>query len=713
MMKAQTNIVTYAGNSGKETFYDVLQISDGTFLVCGYAENLNWIDVNVPRVQLTNTGNIHNAQGTNRYGFILHLSSDLQQILEVVHFPQGAVEDVRFMKTTNVPYTTTGDLFISGNTSDTYNNDGGYFLARLDNNFLNGVPTSLVWSRNVWASAGMKEYQPWDVSNNGEVCYVSGEPFGYNWSALYWLDQNGTRKVVNNWRNHWLTAGGEWHGSPATAAPGGINAVSFSGIVLKSWGRCELRSWNANDYNATFPDGNGGTRKGAWPLDVLYNGPCDNANPVSDGPGYTQYSPEACCPVYGGTCIAIDRRNNNLYIGMNFKSYAVPESSPDFEPAIIAMDATGNMRWWNRLYHEITPSNDTVRSLPDQYIDALAIDYANDRLAVGARCHGNNTENFWEGNNIAANPSAYGFQNRFTGTFGNIHESWLGKLRLGDGTLTNSTYMAELFEGTGGLGTPHPDPNLDGWPDPNTGWPDVNTTRLAKNNMKVSSDGSVCVLAVGRRTITTKNAYQKMVKPYYGGHSCWNNFVRVYDSDFHRPLYSSLVVGQWDTLTQTGGDNTDLYGVYKTSQGVVCVGRQKGDVNGLPVGNDLPIINVTPWGASTPQNESAILVYYTAENLLNPNDSVVTDIRSPMAQGNQGKMEVYPNPSTGWVSVDFSNPFEATWNWNYSVIDVTGRNVAQGVMNGLQVDLTQLGAGTYFLQVYGNEKFYVERVVKK
>ena len=33
---AQMNIVSYAGNNGKETFYDVMQITDGTFLICGY-----------------------------------------------------------------------------------------------------------------------------------------------------------------------------------------------------------------------------------------------------------------------------------------------------------------------------------------------------------------------------------------------------------------------------------------------------------------------------------------------------------------------------------------------------------------------------------------------------------------------------------------------------------------------------------------------------
>ncbi|HQW00804.1 MAG TPA: hypothetical protein PLZ91_10790, partial [Bacteroidia bacterium] len=47
---AQTNIVTYAGNGGKETFYDVMQVTDGTFLVCGYADDLNWINPGIPSI---------------------------------------------------------------------------------------------------------------------------------------------------------------------------------------------------------------------------------------------------------------------------------------------------------------------------------------------------------------------------------------------------------------------------------------------------------------------------------------------------------------------------------------------------------------------------------------------------------------------------------------------------------------------------------------
>ncbi|MBK8846339.1 MAG: hypothetical protein IPO27_07095 [Bacteroidetes bacterium] len=543
---SQTNMVTYAGNNGKETFYDVMQITDGTFLVCGYADNLNWISGAVTQIQLTNTSGIPNSLGSNRYGFILHLSADLQTILQCVHFPQGAVEDIRFIKTNTKPYTPTGDLYISCNTADTDPNNGGYVIAKLDNNFINGTPSSLLWFNAVWAKSGPKDYHPWDVAIDGKLFYISGEAYGYDWSAIYALSQNGERTIVNNWRTHWLKNGTEWKGTPASANPlGSIDSVNFSGIVLKIWGRCDLRSWTASDYNTYFADENGGTKKGKWPLDILFDGPCDPLNPTAVSPGYNGYAASAT-PVYGGECIAIDKRNNNLYIGMNFKS-VLPGGLPDFEPAVIAMDSTGMLMWWSRLYHEITPAGDTVNSSPDQYVDALAIDYTNDKLVVGARCHGNNVENFWEGNTINSNTAAFGFQNNFTGSSGNIHISWLGKFQLNNGTLTNSTYLAELAEGTGLLGTPHTDPNLDGWPDPNTGWPNVNTTRLAKNNMKVSSNGDVCVIANGRRTITTANAYQKMVKPNNGGLSAWNSFVRVYDNQLHIPKYSSLVVGVWDT----------------------------------------------------------------------------------------------------------------------------------------------------------------------
>ncbi len=708
---AQMNIVSYAGSNGKETFYDVMQITDRTFLICGYADDLNWIDAGVQRIQLNYPGIIPNSLGSNRYGFILHLSSDLQTILQVVHFPQGVVEDIRFIKTNTLPYTATGDLYISANTADSDANNGGYIIGKLDNNFVNGLPTALEWLEVVWAKSGPKDYHPWDVTNDGRVFYISGEAFGYDWSAVYCLNQNGQRAIVEKWRTHWLKNGFEFKGTPASSNPqGGIDSVDYSGIVLKIWGRCDLRSWTQNEYDYIQTDGNGGTKKGSWPADLLFNGPCDPASPTATGPGYTGYSAAAGSPVYGGTNICIDKRNNNLYLGVNFKS-VTSGGSPDFEPAVIAMNESGTMLWWSRLYHEITPAGDTMESVPDQYVDALAIDYSNNKLVVGARCHGNNIENFWEGNQIASDPAAYGFQNQFTGTNGNIHLSWLGKFLLNDGTLTNSTFMGEYAEGTGSFGTPHADPNLDGWADPNTGWPDVNTTRIARNNMKVSSSGDVCVIAVGRRTITTSNAFQKMVKPDFGGLSAWNSFVRVYDSQFHVPKYSSLVVGVWDTLTQAGGGNTELFGIYKTSLGVICVGRQTADTNGIANGNNIPLANVLPWGSSSPLNESAILVYYQAGNLVNIDDSILTEITTPLSHLKNEEILLYPNPSGGRIFISFTDKNINSNEWQYRMIDGFGRMISSGVLKNNLLDLSDISNGIYQLQLSNNDKNYLSKVI--
>jgi hypothetical protein len=684
----QNNIVTYAGGSGKETFYDVSQLSDGTFLVAGYAEDFSWLPNTTTVNYLSYSGTIPNALGSNRFGFLMRLSNDLSTILQVVSFPQGDVEDIRFIKTNSLPYQETEDLFISCTTKDTDSNNGGYVIAKLNGNFVDASPTGLSWMRVVWAKSIAQEVHPWDVTSDGEVYYISGEAHGYDWSAMYCLDANGERRVVENWRTHWQVQGGEWKGTPASSYSGN-STLSYSGIVMKSWGRCEMRSWTQEDFDAVYPDGNGGTKKGKWPSDFFYTGPCDPFDVTAESPGYTGYSPEACCPVWGASSIVIDKRNNHVYLGMNFKSYANFEDgtgSPDFEPAVIAFDDTGDMKWWSRLYHEITPEGELRISLPDQYVDALAIDYANDFLVVGARTHGNNTENLWEGNEIMNNGNAHGFQNRFTGTQGDIHESWLGKLQLSTGDLFHSTYLAEMSEGTTTYGTPHADPNLDGWPDPNTGWPNLNTTRITKNNMKVSSSGDVCVLAVGRRTITTANAYQKMVKPYYGGKSCWNSFVRVYEDDFEVPKYSSLIVGEWDTLTEAGGGNTEMYGLYKTSEGVICVGRHIA-TNGFANGNDIPVTNVPSWGAGSSSNESAILVYYKADNLINPNDGGVVSVSELETEQTFG---VFPNPTNAIINV----PLELR---NIVVYDSLGRPVKRFGVGG-SLDTSDLQSGSYYIR---------------
>ena len=703
------NIVTYGGNSGKETFYDVMQITDGTFLVVGYTENLTWFG-SAPLTELSYTGTIPNAAGTNRYGFIMQLSSDMQTILKVVHFPKGVVEDIRFIKTNSQPYADTGDLYISCNTSDSKSNKGGYLLAKLNNNFVNGTPTALSWNYAVDAESITKECHAWDVSSDGNVYYVMGKGHSADWSAIFCLNTNGQQKIVENWRTHWRADGSEIKGEKAsTLVTGGGSPIIYSGIALKGVGRCELRSWSAADYNLISADGNGRTKKGKWPMDILFNGSCDNAAPVSQGPGYTGYSMPSAGSVWGATSLIIDRRNNNLYIGMNMRS-VLPGGNPDFEPAVMALDNSGSLLWWSRLYHEVSATGVVNNSTPDQYVDALAVDYTNNKLVVGARSHGNNVENLWSGNKVAANPSASGFQNQFTGTNGNIHISWIGKLGLTDGTLSNSTYMAELNEGLTNFGAPLTDPNLAGWPNPNSGWANLNTTRMAKNSLKVAANGDVCVVSVGRRTMTTANAYQKNINPLVAGSGtgAWNNFVRVYDSNLSVPKYSSLVVGTLNPTDGSGGNNTELFGVFKTKLGVVAVGRQNYDAASpsLSAGNTIPVTNVPQWGSALPSSESAILVYYKADNL-NESTGVLNSNENQLANND---LILSPNPAN--TTLRISGGKFLSQELKFEIFDLSGRTIKTGIVVQNTVPIRDLLNGNYIIKFTGKNSKISKRFVK-
>ncbi len=692
-LSAQSRLF-YAGGSGAEAFYDAHQLSDGSILVAGVADELGWLPAATERIELPANG-IRNNQGSGRYAFLLQLDSSLTQVLRAVHLPAGGAEDFRFIKTTNVPGSTTGHIYLSGNTADS--EEGGYFLGRLNNNFVEGPPTAFEWVVNARCSDGgyPKRYHPWDVDAEGRVYYVRGDSHDWNWSAMYRLRSDGQPDVVENWRVHWIKGGGEYRTTPASSYSGGSDELEQSGIVFKRDGRCNLRSWTQEDYDLWQPDGNGGWKKGRWPLDVLFNGPCnpDGDTPTS-GPGYTGYRPGATF-TYGPSSVVVDRRSGDCYLGMNAKS-VLPGGNPDFEPAVIKMDSSGRMLWWSRLYHEVRPDSSLHNSTPDQYIDGLAIDYSrplpHSSLVVNARCHGNNVENFWEGHTVFHNPEAAGFQRQFTGTSGNIHISWLGKLDTDNAQLQHSTYVAELAQGATGIGSPHPDPLMDGWPDPNTGWPTLNTTRLARNALTTTADGSVLVIGTGRRPLTTRNAYFKMPNPYHGGLSAWSEFVRQYDPELRRPLYSSIVRGQWDTLSTQPPSNVDLFAVEKLRGGLLVVGQHTGAEGDLPVGG------VPGWGKAAYDSPEAVLGYFEAQEIYDDADGPADGgpVVSAPETNPAPPLRIFPNPATEQVWVQ-----PAAGLQELVLTDLYGRPLRR-VQGAAELSLRGLPAGWYVLQLrYG------------
>nr|MBX2843915.1 hypothetical protein [Flammeovirgaceae bacterium] len=136
------NIVTYLGNSRVEQLNTVIQLTDGTYIASGSAEDLSWV-IGSPGLNQLDPLTINNVGGGNsKIGMIIHLSDDLQELLNVVYFPSGAVQDIKHIKS-NSPSGNSGDFFISGTTAS------GYFLAKLNNNFVNGIPTAIDWAYNV------------------------------------------------------------------------------------------------------------------------------------------------------------------------------------------------------------------------------------------------------------------------------------------------------------------------------------------------------------------------------------------------------------------------------------------------------------------------------------------------------------------------------------------------------------------------------------
>ena len=603
------NIVTYAGNTRAERFYSVIELSDGTYVVSGAAKDLDWVTGNPNFVQIapqTIDNNGVNARDVN-VPFLLHISNDLQQILNVVSMPAGAAIDFKHIKL-DTPPGATGNIYVSGTTAD------GYFLARLNNNFVNGIPNAFDWTWNVEALGSHRTRQPWDVGGDGKVVYASGTPDAYDFAAVYRLRADGSaRDVVENWRFHAgrdARDGTEVSGMWTPAFSNNQVIPEYSGVVFKADTRCSLRSWTREEYEAVIPDGNGGTKQGQWPMDVFYSSACDIERPqatMSMG-GYTGY-------ILGDKdthrigAIAVDKTNNHIYIGASINS-VTEAGQPDFEPFVIAYTDRGTKKWWSRLYTE-TPD----QSPPDQYVDGLAIDYALGAVVVVGRQHGNNVEAFWAGNDVQNNvlhpPGTPTFHSAFTGTNGDIDVSWLGKLRASNGDLLYSAYVAG-YNGGGALGAPYADPELDGWPNHNAGNADLNTANV-DINVYVDGGGNVYTLTTARAFVTTANAYQKHQLPA-NGPSAWAANVRVYTPDLRGLVYSSALTGV-NPAAGTGGGNTALHGVFPVLNGVIITGYHFASNNGQAIGTTIPTANIPPWGVNPPSGESAILARLSYSNV--------------------------------------------------------------------------------------------------
>lgn len=620
---AGTDRVGYLPGASATRIHALHRLSDGTVLAGGRATDLDWVPAGVPVTELADADIDSEAPGS--VAFLARLSPDLSRIHSVVHFPPGSVRSVDRIRSTEIPGRPTGTLFVSGKRDQSTWRDTGYFIARLDGNFVDARPVGLDWSYDVEAEprraggrsgeSAYKTIQPWDVNADGEVYFGRGAEYDFDWAVIEKLDADGRRTVVEHWPAHW-TDGGECYRAASDCA----GRVTHSGIVMKAGRRGSLRSRTRAEFERLQSDGNGRTdRPGRFPDDYFFSGPCGPSG-CAVGPGYTGYrTSDKPTQRLGG--IAVDRVTGMMAIGYSTQS-RLPGGNPDFEPAVAVFGPDGQLRWWNRLYEE-TEQN----SSPDQYVDAVAVDPLRGRLLVLARAHGNNVVNLWRGDRIAADPDAQGFQNRFTGNSGNIHISWLGAFAIDSGTLQAATYLAEYPNTTDRLGAPHPDPNLSHWPNPNGGWPNVNTTRC-RNRLALGPEGSVGVLCTGRRPITTADAHQPMFT-FDQGESKWSDFARVYAPELDRLRYSTLLTNPWDGSRADEPNAVSLQAMLVGRDRVTVAGYQSTDDSADPV----PVTGTPAWLETRPAAEATGLVARLATEAAKPSDWLFGDGFESRTQG--------------------------------------------------------------------------------
>jgi hypothetical protein len=603
--------VAYAG--GETAFHEAVALADGSLLIAGSSNGTSWLPGDVPIHTID--GSALPPSSTSRLGLILHVEGDLSSIRACYALPANRSEEIRRIRFTTTPGQSGGLCYISGQIA------GGHFIGRLNAHPESAIPSDFDWVIEVPSSEDHRDIQPWDVDASGNVVYLQGGETSYDADpdlqpVIRFLDANGQPRVPSALRS---------------TVPGEMRFPR------------DLRSWTEADRTAVFSDGNGQIRMGTWPLDIFTTHQIDDAtgdpdgiNPVrlenNEAYGYTGYHSAG---KYRVGSITIDRRTGRFHIGFNTNSrfWDAPANKvqPDFEPAVAAFDADGSLLWWSRLYHEVIDANnngqvdsgETRLSPPDQYIDSLAVDYSQDsasgNLVVLARTHGNAVSNLWNGDEVAIHPGEQAFHNRFTGTEGNIHISWVGKLALADGTLRRATYMGGFFrkiiDGKGNWPSIAYEEDIhDGWPTHNAGWPDLTTTMATPNSLRVDNAGRIYVVGRGPRMVTTSNAYQKL--PRRLGHSNpvldegtapWNAFVRVYQPDLKTLAYSSAVTGDWNYPTgnradePVGADNTVLHGVLPLTDGLLITGIQENQ------GHAVPVINPADWQESTFTNETGLL----------------------------------------------------------------------------------------------------------
>ena len=105
--------------------------------------------------------------------------------------------------------------------------------------------------------------------------------------------------------------------------------------------------------------------------------------------------------------------------------------------------------------------------------------------------------------------------------------------------------------------------------------------------------------------------------------------------------------------------------------------------------------------------------FYAASRLVGWMDIVIGDPICRAYKNNSANnstdgnsIKIYPNPCKEIVNISKNE------NYNYKILDVTGRLIVKGIIQDKKIITTSLKSGIYFVTLFNNNKTETKKLVK-
>lgn len=212
---------------------------------------------------------------------------------------------------------------------------------------------------------------------------------------------------------------------------------------------------------------------------------------------------------------------------------------------------------------------------------------------------------------------------------------------------------------------------------------------------------STTVSTVGDRVVFNVDAANITTNHYYtiGTTDVTTSPLPIELLDFNCNIIGEKTVElKWTTATES---NSDYFSVERSTDGLNY--ESIGMVNGA--GNSVTTLHYSLKDASALSDIS----YYRLKMVDLDGSYKYSPICSVTNQSsnNNGDVIIYPNPTNGWITVDFNHSAYSQPD-TYSIMDITGKKIEVNTIknnNSVTIDMSSLQPGMYMLEVIkGNQK---------